>query len=713
MSYRIVVPIEGSEGPVNGVTVDAWNVTRFASQDVPAQNSPAPSGTPDAGPVTTATNGGPGQAVLEVPETPAIYNIRAVVNGITYWTQTSEALVFGTAAAADLEAEVARAEAAEAELDADLAEEVTARSAADATLASNLAAEVSRATAAETAIAASIPTGAAEAIAVETAAREAADATLATNLSTEVARAGAAEAELDADLTEEATARVAADATLTTNLSAEVTARTTGDATNATAIAAETTRAEAAEGTLTANLTAEVSRAEAAETLAAQKANNLSDLASASSARTNLGLGTAATHAATDFDVAGAAAAAITTAETYADQYKGSAAGTANKPLAATDASVTNSRTPTGTAGGDLTGTYPSPSLAAVGTAGTYGDVSHTLTITTDAKGRVTAVTANGVSITHSAITDWASALNSALTGYFYTAGSGLSSAGSTVSLPSIATAGTSGDASHTLAVTIDTYGRVTGITVNAIAIAQSQVTGLTAALATIPSTYVSTFNTRSGSVTLSKADVTGTGLTYSDVGADASGAAATVQGNLPALWTPKQQNLIASNFDLTNATGNNSLTKGTLFFSAIYLPTAKTLSNVTFYVASGGSGLTNCYVGLYGQSGSLLASTADFSSVMGSVGVKTAAFSTPYAAASGIYYLAILCGNGSTTAPGVYGPSGGTVSTIFNLGASVSAGTLAGGAHSLAITGTATSLPASISGTPAISSTGHAIGIF
>lgn len=132
------------------------------------------------------------------------------------------------------------------------------------------------------------------------------------------------------------------------------------------------------------------------------------------------------------------------------------------------------------------TSTAPTVALPAAGTAGTYGDSSHTLTITTDAKGRVTAVTANGVSITHSAITDWATALSSALTGYFNTAGSGLSSSGSTVSLSAVGTAGTSGDASHTLAVTVDGYGRVTGITVNAIVIAQSQVTGLTAALAAL-----------------------------------------------------------------------------------------------------------------------------------------------------------------------------------------------------------------------------------
>jgi hypothetical protein len=43
------------------------------------------------------------------------------------------------------------------------------------------------------------------------------------------------------------------------------------------------------------------------------RANDLSDVTSASSARSNLGLGSAATHAAADFDAAGAAAAVLTT----------------------------------------------------------------------------------------------------------------------------------------------------------------------------------------------------------------------------------------------------------------------------------------------------------------------------------------------------------------------------------------------------------------
>lgn len=67
---------------------------------------------------------------------------------------------------------------------------------------------------------------------------------------------------------------------------------------------------------------------------------------------------------------------------------------------------ATVAQPPAGAAGGDLTGTYPAPTLAASGaSAGTYGDASHVPTTTVDSKGRVTGIVSTAIAIAESAVT--------------------------------------------------------------------------------------------------------------------------------------------------------------------------------------------------------------------------------------------------------------------------------------------------------------------
>lgn len=131
----------------------------------------------------------------------------------------------------------------------------------------------------------------------------------------------------------------------------------------------------------------------------------------------------------------------------------------------------------------------------------------------------------------------------------------------------------------------------------------------------------------------------------------------------------PSDHGLIAWSLDpaACGATAT-ALTAGFIYIIEVFVRKAATLSSVNIVVGTAGSGLTasQCFAGLYDSTGARVAVTADQSGSWNSVGNKTPAFTTPYAAAAGRYYVALVA-NGTTPPNVACGSTNGATFTPGN----------------------------------------------
>lgn len=136
--------------------------------------------------------------------------------------------------------------------------------------------------------------------------------------------------------------------------------------------------------------------------------------------------------------------------------------------------------------------------------------------------------------------------------------------------------------------------------------------------------------------------------------GTPVNNALAGQDGRISALEagsvTPAMLGFKAMPFAPEMAANSQILTSGTVVMVQVVLPVAATLSSVTTGIFTAGSGLTAAqnFAGVYDASGTRVAVTADQSVAWATNGEKNMALTVPYAAAAGIYYLALLC-NGTT----------------------------------------------------------------
>jgi hypothetical protein len=202
-------------------------------------------------------------------------------------------------------------------------------------------------------------------------------------------------------------------------------------------------------------------------------------------------------------------------------------------------------------------------SVANTGTAGTYANAAYVPVITTDAYGRVSAVTNTLVQIAASQITSGVLPFSQGgANNTTYTTGAILTSNGTAfVALSNTGTAGTYANAAYVPVITTDAYGRVSAVTNTAIAIDTAAITSGTLADARLPATGTAGTYANSTHIPVITTDAKGrvTAITNTVIQSSTTSVQGIVQLNDTVTSTLTS---VAATANAVNATYNFAATK-------------------------------------------------------------------------------------------------------------------------------------------------------